>query len=355
MIQHPQDRDTLLVSPGYPFLHILIAVSVLHIDWRVTALTGLISGFGYAGLAAFALTREGINRLSPHPPALYVVLTGMLVVSATASVFVAAQFRSYLRAAAREMETRGQRDRLQHDLEIAHVIQQQLLPRHIPELTGYQIAAVNLPADETGGDYYDWEPLRPLRVVFSLGDVTGHGIGPALVTSACRAYVRGLLAGNPPFEGILQKVNRLLSRDLPEGRFVTLVLAALNAATHEALVLSAGHGPTLHVRGDNGTVRRIGSQGLPLGLQEEQSWDHPVRLCLGPGDLLVLLSDGFFEPANPAGEPFGLDRLEQVIRECRRQPADRVVAAMESAVRHFLNGASQPDDMTAVVIKRTTT
>lgn len=352
VIQHPNDRYTLLVSPGYPFLHILIAVSVLRVDWRATALTGLISIFGYAGLVGFVLSYDGLNTPGPHPSGLYVVLTGMLAISTTASVFVAIEFRGYLVAAARELVTRRQRDRLQRDLEIARAIQQQLLPSLIPELTGYQIAAISLPADETGGDYYDWQPISTQRVVFSLGDVTGHGIGPALVTSACRAYVRATLGGAPPSKDVMEKVNHLLSRDLPEGRFVTLVLIDLNAETHESLLLSAGHGPTLHLSGNNGSIRRIGSQGLPLGLLEGLTWDQPVKLCLGIGDVLVILSDGFFEPANPAGEAFGLDRLEQVIQQCSHDSAERIVAVMESSVRQFLNGASQPDDMTAVVIKR---
>jgi len=352
MLFNPAERFTLLVSPAYAFLLILVAVSVLRVDWWATALTGVFAAVGYAALVAWALLAGDSSQASPHPPAMYVNLVVMLGLATAAAVFVARQVEGYVSAAVREMETRRQRDRLKHDLEIASQIQQRLLPRSLPDLAGYQIAAVSRPADETGGDYYDWQEISRQRAVFSLGDVTGHGIGPALVTAACRAYVRSTLGNEPVPTAVLRRVNSLLYADLTEGRFVTLALVDLNAETHEVLLLSAGHGPTLHVRGSDGTIKEIDSQGLPLGLYEDGMLEEPVQFRLEPGDLVVLCSDGFFEPANAAGEEFGLSRLTELIRTNRHESSERLLVVMEDTVRRFLGTAPQPDDMTALVIKR---
>ena len=276
----------------------------------------------------------------------------MLGIATAASAFVARQVRSYVLAAVREMEIRKQRDRLKHDLDVAKRIQESLLPGSMPDFAGYQFAAVSRPADETGGDYYDWQEIGPQRAVFSLGDVTGHGIGPALVTAACRAYVRAILGKESPPAAVLRLVNTLLIADLPDGRFVTLALVDLNAETHQVRLLSAGHGPTLFVRGSDGEVREIDSQGLPLGLYEDGMLEEAVQFSLDPGDLIVLCSDGFFEPANSAGEEFGIDRLADVLRTNRHESATRLVELMENEVRQFVGDMPQPDDMTALIIKR---
>ncbi|MEX2093136.1 MAG: PP2C family protein-serine/threonine phosphatase [Pirellulales bacterium] len=352
MAVNPAGRYTLLVSPGYAFLMILIAISVLRVDASVTAWTGTLATAGYATLVAVALFGGASEVVNPHPTTLYVNNTLMLALATGASVFVAREFRGYLLAAVREMEMRRQRDRLRRDLEVAGEIQEHLLPRTSPNLPGYDIAAVCRSADETGGDYYDWQEVGPRRVVFSLGDVTGHGVGPALVTAACRAFVRAIVANDPQPASVLHRANRLLHEDLPDGRFVTLVLVDLNADTHEAHLLSAGHGPTLLVRGQDGAIEEILAQGMPLALVDEQEMDAAVRCELAPGDLLVLCSDGFFEAINPTGELFGMNRLKELIAQNHSQSAAELLVTLEASVRAFLATAPQPDDMTALVIKR---
>lgn len=352
MAVNPEGRYTLLVSPGYAFLMILIAISVLRVDANVTVGTGALATVGYAALVATALGGAGADVENPHPTTLYINNTVMLALATAASAFVAREFRGYLLAAVREMEVRRQRDRLRRDLEVAGEIQEHLLPRNSPNLPGYDIAAVCRSADETGGDYYDWQEIGPRRAVFSLGDVTGHGIGPALVTAACRAFVRAIVANDPHPSSVLDRANRLLHEDLPDGRFVTLVLVDLDAETHEAHLLSAGHGPTLHVRGQDGGVEEILAQGMPLALVDEQEMDAAVPCQLAPGDLLALCSDGVFEATNPAGELYGMNRLKQLIIANRALSSADILAKLEASVREFMASGPQGDDMTAVVIKR---
>jgi serine phosphatase RsbU (regulator of sigma subunit) len=352
IVLSPDERFTLLVSPAYAFLLILIAISVLRVDWWATAFTGLFAALGYGGLVVWALASGESGRPNPHPPAMYANLVVMIGLATVAAVFVARQVEGYVESAVREMETRRQRDQLKRDLEIASEIQQRLLPRAMPNLAGYDFAAVSRPADETGGDYYDWQEVSRERVVLSLADVTGHGVGPALVTAACRAYVRVILGNDTTTAAVLARVNSLLQADLPESRFVTLALLDVDAAAHDVHLLSAGHGPTLHVRGTDGETRQIDAQGLPLGLSDDPLLDDPVKFHLDTGDLVVLCSDGFFEPANPSGEAYGMERLIQVLQTHRHESASAIVAAMEQEVRQFIDTAPQPDDMTAVVIKR---
>ena len=140
-----------------------------------------------------------------------------------------------------------------------------------------------------------------------------------------------------------------LHRDIPEGKFVTLVLIDLDAESHRARLLSAGHGPTFVVRDSNGDVRTLGSQGMPLGLTEDQMMDGPIETSLEPGDLVVAVSDGFFEWADAADEAFGLERLQEVIRINRHLSAEEILAAMERAVADFVGNLPQQDDVTGLV------
>jgi serine phosphatase RsbU (regulator of sigma subunit) len=195
--------------------------------------------------------------------------------------------------------------------------------------------------------------------VIALGGTIGGGAAgrrrracSALVTAACRAYVRAAWGDEQASSAVMRRVNSLLHADLGEERFVTLVLVDLDAETHEVLLLSAGHGPTLHVRGEDGEVRQIGSQAMPLGLVDRVDFDETVRVRLDPDDLIVLCSDGFFEAANVSEEAFGLERLADVLGTHRHKSAAQLLATMENAVRAFVGNLPQPDDMTAVIIKR---
>ena len=118
---------------------------------------------------------------------------------------VAGEIRKHVNAALREAETKRQLERLEHDMQVARSIQQSLLPSTAPQIEGFQIAGWNQPADQTGGDYFDWQHLPSGRVVVALGDVTGHGIGSALLAAVCRAYARANLTME---DGLLTAMER---------------------------------------------------------------------------------------------------------------------------------------------------
>src|SRR6185503_6306885 len=131
---------------------------------------------------------------------------------------VARQIREHVIAALTEAETRRKLDRIEYDLRTARSIQMGLLPKNPPDVEGYDIAGWSEPADQTGGDFYDWLELPDGRVLFTIADATGHGIGPALLVAACRAYFRAKATSSDPLERIMAEVDRLIAADVTEGR-----------------------------------------------------------------------------------------------------------------------------------------
>jgi len=215
------------------------------------------------------------------------------------------------------------------------------------------VAGWNLPADETGGDFYDWQIFPDGKLVVVLADVTGHGLGPAMLAAVCRAYARANLSIQDGLFTAMNRINTALSQDLTPGRFATLVAAICTPDSSRVELLSAGHGPlfTYLLREDR--IESMGAQGLPLGLMPVFSSDPPRFLDLNAGDLLVLATDGLYEWENAQGEQFGPQRLEEVIRQFRACPPSEIIAALYQAVLEFSGGTMQQDDLTAVIIKRT--
>src|SRR5262249_15242367 len=148
----------------------------------------------------------------------YVNCAFLLLITGLAGAWVAREIRRHVEAALGEAEARRQVERMERDLSVARSIQRALPPHAAPQSPGFAIAGWNRPADETGGDYYDWQALPDGNWIVTLADVSGHGIGPALVTAACRAYVRASGAERGDLASLTGRINRLLADDLPGGR-----------------------------------------------------------------------------------------------------------------------------------------
>ena len=238
-------------------------------------------------------------------------------------------------------------------MDIARSIQQGLLPAAAPNIEGFEIAGWSQPADRTGGDYFDWQALQDGRLVVMLADVTGHGLGPALLAAVCRAYARASFRPGEDLWTSMERINRALRADLSEGRFVTFVAVTCRPGGDRLQLLSAGHGPVFLYRIKGGTTSGMKAQGMPLGVTSEFSSDPPLEIELQPGDMVVLATDGFFDWSNAEGEQFGTARLAQAIRAAGTLPPQQIIATLYDAVVEFTGGTSQKDDLTAVIIKRT--
>ena len=185
-----------------------------------------------------------------------------------------------------------------------------------------------------------------------MADVTGHGIGSALGMVACRAYARAALATETDLRKFLGRLNQLLCGDLPSGKFVTLVVGLLIPQDATLHLISAGHGPLLFYSSEEKSFRRHDAQGPPLGILPHFNYGDAQIVKFAPGDILLLVTDGFVEWANAEDEDFGQHRLEEVISAYRDMPSARIIAELYSSVVKFANSTPQPDDLTVVVVKR---
>lgn len=341
-----------LVAPAVFLYFLFIILSTLRLSPSLSLLTGLMSALGYLAAAFYVHQRYWDPKAELSVlPLNYFIYAGLILTGGIVAAVVSGQIRNHVFAALRKAELQHELERMNHDLDIARSIQQGLLPSGSPSLHGFEVAGWNQPAEETGGDYFDWQTLPDGRVAISLGDATGHGIGPALVAASCRAYARAIFLSGEQ-DRLLDNLNRLVAEDLPQNRFITFAVVFLDPASSDIEVLSAGHGPILWYRYATDEIENMEAQGIPLGLMAGAKYDSGTEACLATGDMLALVTDGFYEWENPDGEQFGLKRLEAVIRESRDYPAAEVIARLRSAVEKFCEGTAQNDDLTAVILKR---
>jgi len=341
----------VLVAPAVLIYFLLIILSTLRLSPILTMLTGVLSALGYLFVTFYTTTFYQASA-DALPTTVYFIYAGLILTGGILAAVVAGRIRTHVVAALREAELKSQLDQVNHDLDIARSIQQDLLPAESPKLEDFDIAGWNKPANQTGGDYFDWQSLPDGRLAISLGDATGHGIGPALVSALCRAYARASLVADSEHHQVLDRLNRLLAEDLSANRFVTFALLFLDPEKAEVEVLSAGHGPILCYRHATQEIENLEAQGIPLGMIAGVSYENALVRRLAPNDMIVLVTDGFYEWENRKGEEFGLQRLDSTIRHSRDCSAEEVISKLRSAVEEFCGGTEQRDDLTAVVLKR---
>jgi serine phosphatase RsbU (regulator of sigma subunit) len=343
-----------LANPAVLAFFLFIILSVLRLNPLLCRLSGLVATSSYLIAAAYIGWRPSLGEagslLSPQKAVFGYALT--LVVAGFVAGAVAGEVRKQVDAALREADARRQVERLEHDLEVARSIQQSLLPSGAPQIEGFEIAGWNQPADQTGGDYYDWQALPDGRLAVVLADVTGHGIGPALLAAVCRAYARASFRGCGELLPAMERINAAIAGDIGEGQFVTFVTAICAPGSSRVELLSAGHGPLFLYTLKDDRFDQMGAQALPLGIIADLVSEPPRNLDLSPGDLLVLATDGFFEWANRQNELFGPKRMEHVIRASRSKHSSEIISDLYQAVIEFSGGTKQQDDLTAVIIKR---
>jgi serine phosphatase RsbU (regulator of sigma subunit) len=237
------------------------------------------------------------------------------------------------------------------DIRTVREVQQHLFPQHPPACPNIDLHGACFPAAAAGGDYFDYLPWADGRLGVVIGDVTGHGLGPALLMMATRAYLRAFAQMEADIGRVLTLANRSLADDVSDGRFVTLLLAQLDVHRRLLRYASAGH-CSGYVLGRSGAVRSIlYSTGLPLGIQANGDFAVAPEVCLVAGETVVLWTDGVIEARSPDGELFGERRALELVSSQSAQPAREIVAALCRGVRSFAQGQPPQDDMTAIVLK----
>jgi PAS domain S-box-containing protein len=238
----------------------------------------------------------------------------------------------------------------QFQLQLARDVQQRFYAA-APLVSGFDIGGSAHPADETGGDYFDFISMADGSLVIAVADAKGHGFGSALVMALTRAYVRCFAAMQLELDDILTRVNQMLLKDLEHGHFVTLFLARLNLEHRNLSYASAGHVPCF-VFLDSGEVRRsLDSTGPPLGLFHASKFALSGAIALNPGEIAVFLTDGVTESTTPNGQQFGSQRVLDYVRSHRQEAASNIADGIYRAARAFVQGDPQDDDITSVILK----
>ena len=257
--------------------------------------------------------------------------------------------------------TSGLRERfeMQNALEVAMEIQQNLLPQSSPKIDGLDIAATSIYSDETGGDYFDFpeadpekDPGNPGQLV-AIGDVTGHGIGAALIMASARSALRTRLHQDTDLGTLLEGVNSTLVEDIPLGRFMTMLFLRMKNDFTSFQWASAGHDPPIVYDPTQDTFHEPDGGGVPLGLVDDEHYEEYVEPLYGPGSIILTATDGVWETISPDGSFYGKDRLRELVRRHRESTSEQIMEAVIQETNRFRGHDRAADDVTIVIIKLT--
>lgn len=255
-------------------------------------------------------------------------------------------------------------NRIQEEMTVARRIQKQFLPQKLPQIPGWQLAALNRGAQAVGGDFFDCIELPGNRLGLVVADACGKGVPAALFVALTRSLLRAasqapwvFQSGRPTaagdvLTGALWFTNDYIAREHGESNmFITAFYGVLDPVSARLTYVNAGHNPPLVISADGSTVRQLESFNLPLGIIETESYEA-TDIILDQGDMLVGFSDGITEAMNIAGEPYGDERFMSLLQSKSHLPTTELVALIEQDVDAYAAGAPQADDMTLLLLKR---
>jgi serine phosphatase RsbU (regulator of sigma subunit) len=248
---------------------------------------------------------------------------------------------------ARLVERERERQRLEQEIDIARGIQQALLPRNFPDNPNFAVTGINFPCLAVGGDYFDVFPLSEGRTAFLIADVSGKGLGAAIVTTMLQGALSAMTLGTDPAR-VFNHVNRFLCDHSEVGRYATVFFGILDQDGHLEFI-NAGHPSPFLIR--RGVAEEAFTEGsYPVGLVPEAEYTAAC-LKLEPGDTLVLFSDGVTEAMDPDEQLFGVPRLKQVLTGQMECPLEQLQKCVLESVENFARGAHQADDLTLLIVR----
>ncbi len=265
-------------------------------------------------------------------------------------VSLAAVAALHLRNLALALEA-AERRRLQEELALARRIQVALLPDHLPEVPGWELYGGNIPSRGVSGDYYEVVTRGEGReCVLMVADVAGKGMAASLLTVSLQALSAGPIEDGLPPDEICARLSRQLYRRTPPEKYATAFLGILEPATGRLRYTNAGHNPPLILRA-SGRAEELGSTGVPIGLLPQATY-RAAETVLGPGDVLVLYTDGLVEAADPEANEYGLERLQQVCLNARGETCESLARILGRDLEEFARGVPFADDRTLVLARR---
>jgi serine phosphatase RsbU (regulator of sigma subunit) len=245
-----------------------------------------------------------------------------------------------------------ERERIEQELRVARLIQQTLLPKTLPELPGYDVAAYYQPAREVGGDFYDFLDLEDGRMGFVVGDVTDKGVPAALVMATTRTMLRAAAQRLDAPGEVLKRVNDVLVQEIPPNMFVTCLYAILDRESGRLVYANAGHDlPYRRRAGRSEGAEELRATGMPLGLMPGMGYEEK-EIVLAKGESVLFYSDGLVEAHDPRREMFGFPRLQGLVGTHRSGGSALINFLLSELARFTGEGWEQEDDITLVTLER---
>ena len=237
---------------------------------------------------------------------------------------------------------------MERELDLARDIQMSLVPAQPLLLGPWEVHGKVVPARQVGGDYFDYFPLGPERFGITIADVSGKGVPAAILMSNVQASLRAFCNGEREITDAIRRVNQSVARSSAGGKFITLFYGEVDAGRGVLRFTNAGHNYPL-LRRSSGAIEELTEGGLLLGLFDNAEYQEGT-VAFGPGDALLLYSDGISEAIDTRGQQFGEDRLRALWQTCCTLKPGEVIGCLLADVERFRGSAGQSDDMTAVVV-----
>src|SRR6266404_69789 len=245
--------------------------------------------------------------------------------------------------------------RMERDLDVARDIQRILLPAGAPEIAGFEIAGINIPASHVSGDYYDYISIDEDHWGIAIADVSGKGVPASLIMAMCRSVLRSVARTAESAAGVLRQVNRQLYPDIREDMFISMAYLVIQKSADAIMLARAGHDAPLLFRAADRTVTKVNPPGMALGIDSGNVFDRVTadfKVRLDPGDCLILYTDGVTEALDLNGSEFGIGRLIEVIQAGAGESAATIVTGVTETVKAFVGNQPQTDDITLVAIRK---
>jgi len=249
----------------------------------------------------------------------------------------------------------AEKKRLDQDLQVAYEIQRILLPSNSPDIDGFQISGINIPARQVSGDYYDYIDVDQGHIGIAIADVSGKGVPASLIMAMCRSVLRSQAQNQHSPAAALQQVNAQLFPDIKEDMFISMAYAVIDEKTGHLTLCRAGHDAPLLYSAKEKTVTKINPPGMALGIDSGGVFNRVTgdfSLALEQNDCLVLYTDGVTEALNSQGDEFGMANVIKAIQASASEGAAGIITKLTDDLRAFVGANPQHDDITLIVIRK---
>lgn len=333
----------------------IIGLSLGIIYFREDFLTTFIAMFVFVTMLA---TANGWLVENSPDASIFYSFVSLLIVG-----FIAGGYNIYRGSSVRELpkfvpeyiEELAQEDRIRQELKIARNVQQSFLPIATPAIEGYDIAAICKPAYETGGDYYDFIPLKDDRLAVTIGDVSGKGIQAAFYMTFTKGVLHALCSDYRSTIDILTKTNNMFRNNANRGTFISLIFGILDLKKHRFQFSRAGHNPVLFYRNSENKLYEFQPEGIAIGMAGEDVFRKNISeeiINLEKDDILILFTDGVVESISKTNKLYGDQRLQNLVKRNYLLSSKQLLRKLEEDLEQFGEKSAQHDDLTMIVIKK---